>query len=290
MDAIAAKVGAGEPLAEDDLRALESERDIVRLGSLANTVRYKLHGSAATFVRVLDLELPSVKWQHDVPPAAGEVRLFQTPAGLDEAVAVVTEALELAGGTPLSAFCLFELSKMREGLPVVLPALKSAGLELITQAPLDRLRSPEHDLEAATDAGLKVARLTIDERPERNWTGVCRDAAALQRRLQSIRAFAPLPRKINETEPTTGYQDVRQVALARLLADNIETIQVDWALYGPKLAQVALTFGADDIDSVPAADDGAQGRRRSTVEEIRRNIRSAGFEPAERNARFEGRS
>jgi len=79
---------------------------------------------------------------------------------------------------------------------------------------------------------------------------------------------------------------VKRVAISRLLADNVDTIQVDWALYGPKLAQVALTFGADDIDSVSPEDDRSQGRRRSPLEEIRRSIQAAGFEPVERDGKF----
>jgi aminodeoxyfutalosine synthase len=80
---------------------------------------------------------------------------------------------------------------------------------------------------------------------------------------------------------------VKQVALARLIVDNIDSIQVDWQLYGPKLAQFALTVGADDVDSVSAVDPGTLGTRRSPVEEIRGNIRSAGLEAVERTARFE---
>ena len=78
---------------------------------------------------------------------------------------------DFAGKTPVSAFCLFELSKLPEGLPVVLAALRSAGLELITQAPIDRLTAPEQALEALNDAGLRLARLTVNETPERTWTG-----------------------------------------------------------------------------------------------------------------------
>ena len=59
--------------------------------------------------------------------------------------------------------------------------------------------------------------------------------------------------------PTTGYEDVKMVALARLAAPNVPSIQVDWRRYGPKLAQVALTFGADDVDGVSPSDD-APGR------------------------------
>ena len=77
------------------------------------------------------------------------------------------------------------------------------------------------------------------------------------------------------------------MALARLLVANIPSIQVDWQLYGPKLAQVALTVGADDVDAVSAEDDQSEGRRRAPLEEIRRNIKAASQEPVERNGRFD---
>jgi aminodeoxyfutalosine synthase len=221
--------------------------------------------------------------------AAGEIRIFQTPHTLDAAITVVEKARDIAGDTPLSAFCLFELGKLPEGLPVVLTALKKAGLKTITQAPIDRLPAPERALESMMDAGLELARLTINETPEREWTAVCRDVANLQTRLRAIRAFAPLARKIDATQPTTGYEDVKRIAVARLLSDNVDVIQVDWALYGPKLAQVALTFGADDIDSVAADDDQSQGQRRSPIEEIRRSIRAAGFEAVERDGSYKRR-
>jgi aminodeoxyfutalosine synthase len=312
LDDLTAKIDAGERLSDQDVAALGSSRDIITLGMLASTVRRRLRGNEVTFVRVADLKVSTTTnstttnstttngamtngAMTDVVPtfrladSAGEVRIFQTPLTLDAAIGVVEKARDLAGDVPLSAFCLFELGKLPEGLPVVLPALKKAGLETITQAPIDRLSAPERALEALADAGLQLARLTVNETPEREWTTVCRDVAALQTRLRAIRAFAPLARKIDETQPTTGYEDVKRIAISRLLADNVDTIQVDWALYGPKLAQVALTFGADDIDSVAVDDDVSQGRRRSPIEEIRRSIKAAGFEPVERNAKFDRR-
>ena len=100
-----------------------------------------------------------------------------------------------------------------------------------------------------------------------------------------VPAFAPLSRIVSDP-PSTGYEDVRQVALARLLVDNIESIQVDWRLYGPQLAQVALTCGADDVDGVSASDASEHGRRRAPLAEITRNIRAAGLAPVERDGRF----
>jgi aminodeoxyfutalosine synthase len=114
-----------------------------------------------------------------------------------------------------------------------------------------------------------------------------KSVADLQRRVAVVRAFAPLPRRVNPAVPTTGYDDIRRVALARVIVDNVPSIQVDWTLYGPKLAQVALTVGADDVDAVSAEDDLSEGRRRAPLEEIRRNIRAAGLEPVERNGRFD---
>jgi hypothetical protein len=286
LDHVAARVEAGEPLSDSDVDGLESTRDIIVLGMLATTVRRRLHGTAATYLRVFDVKAPKEPWPLEVTGEGGEIRVFYTPDTLNAAIDIVTKAREIARGIPVSAFCLFELSRLPEGLAVVLSALKQAGLELITQAPVDRLKAPEQALEAVTDAGLQLARLTINETPERPWTAVCRAVAEYQTKLGSIRAFAPLARKIDPTQPTTGYEDVRRIALSRLLVLNVDTIQVDWTLYGPKLAQVALTFGADDIDSVSAEDDNSKGHRRSPVEEIHRSIRAAGFEPVERDGNF----
>jgi aminodeoxyfutalosine synthase len=76
------------------------------------------------------------------------------------------------------------------------------------------------------------------------------------------------------------------VALARLVAPAAQHVQVDWQRYGPKLAQVALTFGADDLDNVSPSDEAPDGRRRGVTEEVRRNIEAAGFTPVQRDGRF----
>ena len=63
---------------------------------------------------------------------------------------------------------------------------------------------------------------------------------------------------------------------------------MDWRRYGPKLAQVALTFGADDIDGISPLDDAPEGRRRAPRVEIDRNIQVAGFAPVPSGARTDG--
>ena len=111
-------------------------------------------------------------------------------------------------------------------------------------------------------------------------------AAELQDRFGCIQTLSPLPMTLTSFRPTTGYDDVKMVAIGRLAAPNIGTIQVDWRRYGPKLAQVALTFGADDVEGISASDEAPEGRRRAPLEEIRRNIEAAGFEAIERTGRF----
>jgi aminodeoxyfutalosine synthase len=112
-------------------------------------------------------------------------------------------------------------------------------------------------------------------------------AEALQRRFGSIHAINPLPTVLHTLQPTTGYEDVKAVAIARLAAPNVASVQIDWLRYGPKLAQVALTFGADDLDGVTASDDAPDGRRRAPLEDVKRSIEAAGFSPVERNGRFQ---
>jgi len=129
-------------------------------------------------------------------------------------------------------------------------------------------------------------RLSIAGGPAVDRTELLLKVTELQDEFSCIQAIDPLPTKLGAYRPTTGYDDVKMVAIARLAVPNVPSIQVDWQRYGPKLAQVALTFGADDIYGVSSSDDAPEGRRRAPLEEIRRNIESAGFEPVERDGRI----
>jgi aminodeoxyfutalosine synthase len=272
-----------------ELMTLASSYDIISLGIRADELRRARHGLRTTFVRVADL--PAEPGQPiDVTPAAGELRITGVAANRAAAVARVAEVAAVAGGVPLSGFSLADLEELagreRVTLRALLEDLKDAGLELVAEAPFDRLHDPRRSIEEVNIAGLALARLTIDRLPAADVPALLKQVAAVQRDVGVIRNFAPLPRRLNPSVPTTGYDDVKRVALARVFVD-VPSIQVDWTLYGPKLAQVALTVGADDVDAVSAIDDMTEGRRRAPLEEIRRNIRAAGQEPIERDGRFE---
>jgi aminodeoxyfutalosine synthase len=140
-------------------------------------------------------------------------------------------------------------------------------------------------VEHARAADLLVLRITAHSTAREPLSLLTR-ARDFQQTVGGFRAFAPLPRTFSVAAPTTGYDDVKLVALARLMCPDIPSIQVDWPLYGPKLAQVALTVGADDVDGVVAADASVLGVRRSAIEEIKGNILAAGQQPVERDGMF----
>lgn len=275
-----------------ELTAYASSHDIISLGVAADTARRQRHGARTTFVRVADVDAtPGAPIE--ISPSAGEVRILGAPASREAALQRIREVVSAAGQTPVSAFSLADLERLAtaEDVPLrtLLEALRQAGLELVASAPFDQLRDARLAIEEVNIAGLGLARLTIDRLPSPDVAALYRQVAALQHDVGVIKAFAPLPRAINPAVPTTGYDDVRRIALARLFVDNIPSIQVDWALYGPKLAQVALTVGADDLDAVSPLDEAAEGRRRAPLEEIRRNITAAALEAVERDGRFDVR-
>jgi hypothetical protein len=276
-------------LSDQEIASLAATHDIIELGMRADELRRARHGARTTFVRVADVPVDASEVA--LPSAAGEIRIVGAPATRQAAVDRVRAVAAETGGRPLSGFSLSDLERLagaeRITLRALLEELCAAGLELVADAPFDRLQDPRRSIEEVNISGLALGRLTIHQLPSPDAPALFRQVTELQRRVGVIRSFAPLPRVVNPAVPTTGYDDVRRVSLARLLVENIPSIQVDWLLYGPKLAQVALAVGADDVDAVSAVDDERDGRRRAPLEEIRRNIRAASQEPVERNGRFE---
>ena len=186
--------------------------------------------------------------------------------------------MQLAGGRVVRGFWLADLDRLGHG---AVAAVRTAGLDevafvaAVDAAAVGRARS----------AGLGVRVVAVDEAPADRLHWLI-EATRLAAAVGGVTAVAPLPRRIDRASPTTGFDDVRTVALARLLLADVPSVQVDWARYGPKLAQVALTVGADDLDSVSAIDDPALGPRRAAAEDVRRNIVSAGLTPVERDGRW----
>jgi aminodeoxyfutalosine synthase len=90
---------------------------------------------------------------------------------------------------------------------------------------------------------------------------------------------------------TTGHDDLRHIAAARLVLDNIPHIKAYWVMVTPKLAQVALRFGADDMDGTVVEEKiyhmaGAGTAQQLSRSELERIVREAGFRPVERDTLY----
>ncbi|MBI4798336.1 MAG: aminofutalosine synthase MqnE [Desulfarculus sp.] len=102
-------------------------------------------------------------------------------------------------------------------------------------------------------------------------------------------AFHPQNTQLDGLAPTSGLDDLRVIAASRLLLDNFPHIKAYWVMLGPKLAQVALNFGADDLDGTiveerithMAGGTTAQGLSEG---QLRGMIEAAGFSPVRRDS------
>ncbi len=92
--------------------------------------------------------------------------------------------------------------------------------------------------------------------------------------------------------PLRGVEDLKMIAISRLMLDNFPHIKVFWIMFGLKLAQVALNFGADDFDGTVVEEKithraGADTPNGLSVSEVQKLISDAGFQPVERNTLYE---
>jgi hypothetical protein len=295
-----ARAASGHAFTAEEAVRMLATADLVSVGVVGEAARRALSGDVVTFGRVLEVPYPdgpshAVSLDRSALDAAGEVRLTGTPGSTDQAVEWVREAA-VGHGRCLSGFSLDDLwilaGEDATRLTQIGRRLAEAGLQAVAELPVDRFEDADRAvaaLEAATQGGLGVWRATVHQADASLRLGVILRTAEIQRRTGRLRAFAPLPRTDSAAEPSTGYDDVRTVAVARAVCPQIPFIQVDWPLYGPKLAQVAIAFGANDIDGIAVVDQPDLGPRRAAVEDIARQIRAASATPAERDGRYERR-
>ena len=260
--AIEQRCRAGERLTAAELDELGTA-DVLTLGMLADEVRRSRVGDTVTYAR------------------DAETRLTILPATLDETLAAIRTAK--ASAAEVIGFSLADVIDRNWGpLKDVLTQMAKAGLTAVAEAPVDRIADMPTALSAAAAAGVAVECLSLQKPWTGSRTGYVLQVRSIVEQFPSIQTVAPLPREQSIAVPTTGYDDVRAVALARLALPTVKRIQVDWSQYGPKLAQVALTFGANDLDRVSSRDDESLGRRRTSAEDVRRNVAAAGFTAIER--------
>jgi aminodeoxyfutalosine synthase len=119
---------------------------------------------------------------------------------------------------------------------------------------------------------------------------------ALQDETSGFVAFIPLAFHPENTglahlPKPTGFADLKTIAISRLLLDNFDHIKAYWIMLTPRVAQIALRFGADDMDGTVVEekiyhDAGATTAQFTPRSQLERLIREAGRVPVERDTLY----
>ena len=101
-------------------------------------------------------------------------------------------------------------------------------------------------------------------------------------------AFHPENTKLDHIKKPSGLMDLRTLAISRLMLDNVQHIKAYWIMLGIETAQIALAYGADDLDGTVRHeliyhDAGATTPEHLTVDKIKDLITEAGRDPVERD-------
>jgi aminodeoxyfutalosine synthase len=218
----------------------------------------------------------------------------------------------------IKAFTMIELAQIarvaRRPLAEILPELKAAGLaacpgggaevfsdrvhEELFRAKLDNqgwfdVARAVHAAGIPSNATLLYGHIETQEEKVQHLLHI-RD---LQDETGGFMCFVPLAFDPTGTElahlpVTTGYANLREIAIARLLLDNFPHVKAFWIMITPPVAQMALWYGADDIDGtvshyeITHALGTASHRQVLTHELLLDLITEAGREPVERDALY----
>ncbi|MFP5213207.1 MAG: aminofutalosine synthase MqnE [Acidobacteriota bacterium] len=238
--------------------------------------------------------------------------------GLDHFESILREVKKFRPDLFIKAFTAVEIGHFakKEGISTLeaLTRLKEAGLDMLPGGGAElfspRIRSLLCPEKISGEEWLRIIR-------EAHGLGIKSNATMLYGHIESIRerlehlvalrelqdetggfvCFIPLPfqtanNQVVNVEPTTGVEDLKTMAVSRLMLDNFPHLKAYWVMLTVKLAQVALHFGADDFDGTVVEEKighmaGAKSQQGLTRAELERVIREGGFEPVERNCFFE---
>lgn len=149
-----------------------------------------------------------------------------------------------------------------------------------------------HELGLRTNATMLYGHI---EKPLHRVDHLCR-LRDLQDQTGGFQTFIPLAFHPDHTgldhiPKPSGLTDLAVVALSRIMLDNFDHIKAYWIMLGEKVAQTALSFGADDLDGTVIHeliyhDAGAKTPEGLTVDQLHRMIREAGREPVERDTLY----
>src|SRR6476660_1106467 len=202
----------------------------------------------------------------------------------------------------------------KKSVPETLRDLKAAGLDSLTGGGAEIFRK---EVRSAIAKGKESAEEYLDV--HRTWhkmggRSTCtmlfghvesladrvdhlRQLRALQDETRGFVGFVPLAYQPQDNDipvenPPTGFDSLRTIAVSRIYLDNFDHITAYWVGMGLKLAQVALSYGADDLHGTILEEHifhmaGATSPQLQTEAEMLKAIREAGRTPVQRNTFYE---
>ncbi|WP_100400105.1 aminofutalosine synthase MqnE [Bacillus sp. FJAT-44742] len=215
-------------------------------------------------------------------------------------------AIKAYTGAEIEFFSRISGLSMREVLQELqkagLDTLPGGGAEILTE----RYRAKMSPDKASTDQWLEAHEIAHDLGMKTHATMLYGSIESFEERLihmdrlrqlqdktNGFMVFIPLamqPRTVNAswTRRTTAFDDMRTVAISRLMLDNFDHIKAYWINIGPQLTQMALTFGADDIHGTLIEERishsvGALTSQGLTRKELVHFIKGANKQPIERD-------
>ena len=217
----------------------------------------------------------------------------------------------------VKAFTMVELDqiakKAKKPLEQVLPELIEAGLGSVpgggAEVFADRVHKESYHLKISGDEWLAIARKVHQAGLRSNCTmlhGHIETKAERIEHLDRLRrlqdethgfqtyiplSFHPAHTEMSDVAGPTAVDELREIAVGRLMLDNIPHIKAYWILMDVAVAQTALSFGADDVDGTVVEEKiyheaGATTPQEVKREELVRWIRDAGRVPVERDTLY----
>jgi len=217
----------------------------------------------------------------------------------------------------LKAFTAIEIKHLawvgKRSIPATLAALRAAGLGSLTGGGAEifdpGVRKVICHAKESADEWLEVHRTWHQMGGRSTCTILIGHVETLAQRVDHLRqlralqdetggftafvtlAFHPENTKLAHLPGPSGYDLLKTLAIARIYLDNVDHIKAYWVLMGMKLAQVALSYGVDDLDGTIIEEKiyhmaGAQTPQQMAQAELVRAIREAGREPVQRDSLY----
>jgi aminodeoxyfutalosine synthase len=236
---------------------------------------------------------------------------------LDWFCEMISGLKERYAGVHLKAFTMVEIAYLAKraklSIRETVARLKAAGVDSMpgggAEVFSERVRRIICDHKIDGDEWLETARIVHQAGLKSNCTmlyGHLETAEDLSDHLVRLRAlqddtngfvtfiplaFHPANTALSHLFTTTGFNDLKQIAVSRLMLDNIPHVKAYWIMMTPAIAQIAQRFGANDIDGTVVEekiyhDAGATTEQHLRRQDLLRLIRQAGREPVERDTAY----